>query len=440
VVRSRNTGQASLEYVALLAVLAVLVTSALAFSGAVPPLARSVSAGIRHGICLVSGSICTPGEAEAAGLEACPLFRRSEQEQGTISVAIVAFRRGDAMLIERLSDGSVNVSFVDSEGAGVTGGVGLRLSPVGLRASASAGGGVIFTGGRTWKFRSAAAAEAFIRRYASGQALGGEVREVGHDLCFLCPGWLRGKGRPELPPSASQAIEGGVFGEAAATLEVPVSGRHALPIGADLQANAVLGHEREGPRTTWYLAANASLLQRLGPVLAPLGGTRSTSVVLALTSRAGRPERLEVRAAATASDQPGLTATTIGVYDLAEGVRHAVAGAGSGGGLALEADVSLDLSDPRNLAAVRRFFGAGPPSPGEIDELGHRIASDAAVDVRVFDHGASDVDVSGEAALGLRFGAGYERTVAVSRLLGAWSRLPGDRLRTREDCTAPPTS
>jgi hypothetical protein len=432
---SRDTGQASLEYVALLAVLAALLTGALAFSGALPPLAHSVSDAIRHGICLVTGSICTPAEAEAAGLEPCPLFRRNQQEQGTVSVAVISFRRGDSMVIERLSNGHVTVSFVDSEGAGATVGAGLRLSPLGVRASVSATGGAIFNGGRTWDFPTAAAAQAFIRRYASGQTLGGEVREVGHDLCFLCPGWLRGKGRPDLPRPDSEAVEGGVFGEATATLEMPVSKRYALPIDADLQATAVLGRETHGATTTWYLAANAMLLQHLGPVLAPLGGARSTSVVLAYTTEAGRPRALEVRAATAASDRPGLTPTTLSMEDLAEGVRHAVAGPDSGGGLALEADVTLDLRDPRNLAAVRAFFGEGPPLPGEIDALGRRIASDAEVDVRLFDYGAADFNISGEASLGMRFGAGYQRTVVVSRLLGAWSRLPGDRLRTREDCT-----
>jgi hypothetical protein len=432
---SRDTGQASLEYVALLAVLAVLLTSALAFTGALPPLAQSVSDAIRHGICLVTGSICTPAEAQAAGLEPCPLFRRNQQEQGTVSVAVISLRRGDSMVIERLSNGHVKVSFVDSEGAGATVGAGLRLSPLGIRASVSATGGAIFNGGRTWDFASAAAAQAFIRRYASGQTLGGEVREVGHDLCFLCPGWLRGKGRPDLPPPDSEAVEGGVFGEATATLELPVSQRYALPIDADLQAIAVLGRETDGATTTWYLAANAMLLQHLGPVLAPLGGARSTSVVLAYTTEAGRPRTLEVRAAAAASDKPGLTPATLSMEDLAEGVRHAVAGPDSGGGLALEADVSLDLREPGNLAAVRDFLGGGPPLPGEIDALGRRIASDAEVDVRLFDYGAADLNLSGEASLGMRFGAGYQRTVEVSRLLGAWSRLRGDRLREREDCT-----
>ena len=124
---SRDTGQASLEYVALLAVLGVLLGGALAFSGALPPLARSLSGALRHGICLVSGSICTPGEAAAAGLEPCPLFRRHQQEQGTVSVAVITLQRGDSMVIERLSDGRVKVSFVDYEGAGATVGAGLRL-------------------------------------------------------------------------------------------------------------------------------------------------------------------------------------------------------------------------------------------------------------------------------------------------------------------------
>ena len=68
-----------------------------------------------------------------------------------------------------------------------------------------------------------------------------------------------------------------------------MSSRRALPINADLQATAVLGRETEGATTTWYLAANAQLLQHLGPVLAPLGGARTTSVVVELHYEGGRP-------------------------------------------------------------------------------------------------------------------------------------------------------
>ena len=435
-----HRGQATLEYVALLAVLAVMLTAGLAFSGALPPLARSLSDAIRHGICLVSGSICTPREAAAAGLDPCPLFRLGRDEKATTSVAIVSLQRGDAMAIEHLSDGTATVSFMDGGGLGVTGGIGLRLSPLGVHASLSGTAGARFTGGRTWKFPTVAAAEAFVRRFASGQTLGGEIREVGHDICFLCPGWLRGRGRPDLPPPASRSIQGGAFGEAAATLDIPIGGRLIPSVSAGPSMDAVLGRQTEGARTTWYLRVDSSMLLHLGPVLSSVGGARTAASVLELTTAHGRPLTLRVRAASAASDDPGLSAATVTGDELAEGVRRAVSGPARADGRALETDVALDLRDPVNLAAVRAFLGGGPPLPSEIAALGRRLATDSAVDVRMFDYDPSGVDVSAEGALGVRFGAGYQRTVEVRHLLGAWSRRPGDRLRAREDCTSPTTA
>ena len=67
-------------------------------------------------------------------------------------------------------------------------------------------------------------------------------------------------------------------------------------------------------------------------------------------------------------------------------------------------------------------------------------AASSSTAVRVRPPVRGPVDVSAEGALGVRFGAGYQRTVEVRHLLGAWSRRPGDRLRAREDCTSPTTA
>lgn len=430
----RDRGQASLEYVALLALLVVALGTALAFGGALPRLDRTVVATVRHGVCLVSGGVCTPGEARAAGLAPCPLFRRSADERASASVVMIALQRGDSMALERRSDGTASVSFMDGESAGYTGGVGVRLSPLGVQASADYVAGAAFTAGRTWEFSTVAAAEAFVRRYAADQSLGGEVREVGHDLCFLCPGWLRGHGRPELPPPSSRSIEGGVFAQATATLGLSAAGIDG--VSADPSVGAVLGRQTAGSRTTWYLGLDGSLLLHLGPVLSPLAGARSASAVVELTSDHGRPVELRVRAAATASGDPVLSMLTMSDAQLGDALRASLAGAGPGG-RALEAEVALDLRDPANLAAVQAFLSGGLPRPEEVAALGRRLTSDAAVDLHLFDYHASDFDVSGELGFGGRVGAEYQRSVEVRRLLGAWSRRPGGPVRPREDCTGP---
>src|SRR4051794_41310286 len=73
-------GQASAEYVALLAVVCAVVAGAAAV-GSAPPLAAQVARQVKHGICLVAGGICTPSEARAAGLGPCLVAGRTDRER-----------------------------------------------------------------------------------------------------------------------------------------------------------------------------------------------------------------------------------------------------------------------------------------------------------------------------------------------------------------------
>ena len=109
-------GQASLDYVAVLALVAVVLAGAAGTVGA-PWLARSLAGAIRHGICVVSGSYCSVREAADAGLAACPVHRRSEAERSGVT-AIVHLGRDDVLLVERRSDGTASVAFVDGWRAG----------------------------------------------------------------------------------------------------------------------------------------------------------------------------------------------------------------------------------------------------------------------------------------------------------------------------------
>ncbi|MBA2515518.1 MAG: hypothetical protein H0V26_14520, partial [Solirubrobacterales bacterium] len=106
-----SRGQASIDYVGILAVVALILGAAAAAVGA-PWLAPRVASGIRHGICVVSGALCTAREAREAGLAPCPIKRRSDSEHVGV-VALIRLQRGDALVVERRSDGRATVSFVD---------------------------------------------------------------------------------------------------------------------------------------------------------------------------------------------------------------------------------------------------------------------------------------------------------------------------------------
>ena len=164
-------GQASAEYVALLAVVVVVFAGAAAV-GSPPALAASLASAVRHGICLVAGGVCTPREARAAGLAPCLVRAHTDRQRLGGRLLAVRLGRTDALLVERRSDGSAAVSFADGERAGAILGIGVRL-PAGPRIGADYGGGLQFNSGRTWEFPSFAAAARFVRRWAPRESLGG---------------------------------------------------------------------------------------------------------------------------------------------------------------------------------------------------------------------------------------------------------------------------
>jgi hypothetical protein len=102
--------------------------------------------------------------------------------------------------------------------------------------------------------------------------------------------------------------------------------------------------------------------------------------------------------------------------------------------------VSLDLTDPVNLAAVRgviEMLGLrAPPTdwPRRVRALAARLDADGAVDVRVFRERLSQNGLGADVGAGAGFGAGYDRTEETRELLAAWSLRAGGRLQEREDC------
>ena len=108
----------------------------------------------------------------------------------------------------------------------------------------------------------------------------------------------------------------------------------------------------------------------------------------------------------------------------------------------MEAEVALDLTDPRNLHAlggvvdVMRLRVRPSDWDDRLRALAERLDADGAVDVRVLRVGLEERDLGAEAALGLMVGGGYRRTQEVRDLLRAWSLRAGGGLREREDCVS----
>jgi len=427
------SGQASVDYVALLALAAVVLGLAASAVGA-PWLAPRLAEAIRHGICVVSGAWCTPAQARAAGLEPCPIHRRSNAER-LGAVAVIRLERGDALLIERRSDHTASVSFVDGGAVGAEVGIGVRLP--GASGTAEAAAGVRFNAGQTHEFGSWPDAQRFLARFAGEETMTGEGRRALRTLCWRCPEWLEGRGR-DLPEPAARFTEGGAYAEVGAALGFD----RGAEVDASLSAATVIGTRRAGRRVTRYLRLEAGMLAGLGLALGSLATARDQEGVLELTTVDGEPVEARVRGSAGIAAEADLQGQSLDVADVADRLRGATGRAreaGDSGGLAVEASVALDLRDPANRRALEGALrpGISPLARAErVRALGRRLDVAGAVDLGVFRTGRSSSGKELEAGALWKVGAGYARVEQVRDLIAAWSLRAGGPLRRREDCEA----
>ena len=427
-------GQASAEYVALLAVVGAFVAGAAAV-GSPPALAHKLADALRHGICRVAGGVCTPDQARAAGLEPCLVQARTDRQRLGGRLLVVRLGRGDALLVERRSDGSAAVSFTDGGSGGATVGVGLRL-PSGPRVGARGGAGLQFNSGRSWEFATFAAAARFVRRWAPRESLGGETLGLLRRACPIC----RRRPSPQMPKPDATFHECGAYGEFAAALR---AGMRGAGVGAEEEgeAAALVGRRvARGGRVTWYDRIDVEAAGRLGAVLAAVQARQASEAALEVTSVHGHPVELRVRAAARWHGDGELPAGAGSLGDVTAALRRAPAAPPGGSGRRVEAEVSLDLTDPANrraLAGVAEVLALHVrPSDwaDRVRALAERLDAHGAVDVRLLRVGLDERDLGAEAALGLSVGGEYRRTREVRELVRAWSLRAGGGLREREDC------
>jgi hypothetical protein len=139
---------------AVLLVVAV-VAAAVPVAGHVG-LARAVAGKIRHGICIVTGGVCTPADAEAAGLLPCTVRERTGGEENGTTFLLFRGRNRDNWVLAERSDGSVVVTHADETDVGAGG----EVDVLGLSLSGSLMGGIHER--RTWEFPDLETAKAFL--------------------------------------------------------------------------------------------------------------------------------------------------------------------------------------------------------------------------------------------------------------------------------------
>src|SRR6478735_10496768 len=109
----RQRGQATTEYVAIVAVVAIILAGA-ATAVAAPSIPRSIAHTVRKGICIVAGDICDAADAKARGLDPCVVTNWDRTRTGGVSVAFLRIGGTDNWIVARRSDGTRLLSYLPS--------------------------------------------------------------------------------------------------------------------------------------------------------------------------------------------------------------------------------------------------------------------------------------------------------------------------------------
>ncbi len=430
-------GQASGEYVALLAVVAVMVVAAVALSSG--GVGGRVLAGMRRGLCTLAPVGCPAGSsavADADTLAPCDLERDAHEEELSETIASLRLGASGRLTAVRASDGRVTVTLTDGSsvggevGAGASVGVGSGQVGGGLKADL----GVSWSSGRSWTFPDAAAAQRFVARYGDKATIGGKLVDEVRSACSLLCDALGWRPHAELPPPDVEHVEGGAL----ATLG-GAFGLGGQPVTVKASASAVLGRDRaRDGATTWFLRLGSTLTAQLDLPVAELhGGVEGDGVLAVALDADGEPSRLTVTLAGEASG--GVTGRA---EKEAEAGHRGTGSAHESRGEVVEVDATLDLHDAANRAVATAVIDGLREDPlssallSRTGALGARLVTAGQLDVRRYALDGSASELSGKLAAGITVGGGFARTSRGLRLLDATTRLPGLPFLPRDDCRA----
>jgi hypothetical protein len=223
-------GQASIEYIAAVALLACVLAGA-GVAVAAPGLPGAVVRELRLALCIVGGDVCRAQDAAARGLEPCLIAGEEHERETGISFLFIRGSGSRFWSIERLSDGRIRLTAGNGQGLDATAGIGVHVGPV--SAGGSASGGVGFRTGRTWILED----EDELQRVLSI----GKGYDLTSPLVTIA-----------LPEPDVTFLEGGGSGAADLAIEAVKS----FP-GAGAEARGVLGRSTGDGGTTYYVDLGA---------------------------------------------------------------------------------------------------------------------------------------------------------------------------------------
>jgi len=401
-------GQATVDYIALIAIVAVLVAVAVtAIGGGAPSIVNAVHGQMRQALCLVSGRSCP-------SLRQQPCVDSSDRKaiHAAVSIAIIRVDRDRIVIRENMSDDTVRLTLARRSSAGVETGIGGRLKvnlpgrTTGAEREARIGVQGVFGFGEVFVAKDGREADAIARKLL----------------------------RPRLPlvdglPSPNEIFaEGGVRGLSRLGLGSGLAGATL-----DGTADGILAVRRDQRSGDVSLSLNvgASGWALLNALSAGPSGSSDRSVGLDLRlDRHGRPIGLMLRSSGSLTAGESLTPSLPGRQGIAPVV---VSGIGAKG-RRWELEARLDLDDP-GVAAAWSAFRRDRNDPDAVRELAAQLRDHAHLDVRSYAVTSESTGVAAGVALALKIGGEIRLSNDSSRLLTAQSRPPGGLWEQRIDCT-----
>jgi hypothetical protein len=398
---SPEGGQASLEWLAVVALVATLLGlgAALAQAGY---LGRRVTRELARAICLVGDGDCRRDQ------EPCVVGSRAVAQGLTVRLVVLRLGEDQLGLIEERSDGTFAATLVDGMTGGLQGVLGATAGGRWGKLGFTVGGEVTAAltarlgHGRTWLVGSRAEAERLL--------------DAGGD------------GRPPDARSGS--------GTWTSSLEVG-AGVGAVGQAVDLARGGIVFDReagwwldgRTGHRTVYVRASAGASATAAGGVLGSSDGEERYAVEY---DGSGRP--VDLRVIAT-----GAFAGSRDLPTVVQPVAGSLAAAGGGeGGRGYEVTGHLDLTDAANLAAARELLNAiaarratATPARALRRRIDERGTVQARVLATVTDEDGASIDVP----VGL---GGFHADATIERrsqrLLAAGSRGLDGQWVTRTDC------
>jgi hypothetical protein len=391
-VSSRSTaGQASLEYVAALALLAAVFVVAAPAVGA-PDIPRLVVGKLRLAVCFVANDVCSSKAARDAGLAPCPLTSDTSGHEVSVTAFSIEVGHGWTLTVTPQSDGSVSIVRTASGTAGLvagTPGAGGGIGPIALDPGASIGARARVQAARGWVFGDQATAARFLEH-----AVVNSLNEWGD----FPADWTSVENGRDMMGSIGEAIGGKAALDRLQLFGITASAEGAL--GARIASGAVTLYGR--------LALDGDVSV---PFFGSVAGNGREEWLAEYTFGRDGPRELAFRR---------LDAT-------AHGDRS------------VDTLMRLDLRDPANRAVAQPLLDTRLPWPPSIrprvDAVLRRIGTHGTVERTVFEVADDSIGASGSVRGPWKFGASGKLIRVHKRLVEATARTGGAE-RERFDCVA----